>query len=127
MEHLRQRPYEKSDKTPSIKAINFKDTDMGITTTIHARDLRVQDISQGFWKEFHSVNELTENRILDVARTLSLGRTLTVIQEVIIGPEWTKHCFTVRKQVNGRKFLPVEQQASLTPEFIVWTGIIHML
>ncbi len=30
---------EKSDKTPSIKAINFKDADMGMTTTLHARDL----------------------------------------------------------------------------------------
>ena len=50
---------EKSDKTPSIKVINFKDADMGMTTTLHARDLSkannpefiawIQDISQACW------------------------------------------------------------------------------
>ena len=29
----------KSDESPSVKAINFKDTDMGTTTTLTARDL----------------------------------------------------------------------------------------
>ena len=29
----------KGDESPSIKAINFKDTDMGMTTTLTARDL----------------------------------------------------------------------------------------
>ena len=49
----------KADESPSIKAINFKDNDMGMTTTLTARDLSdanypefvawVQDISQAFW------------------------------------------------------------------------------
>ena len=30
---------EKSDKTPSIKSINFKDADMGMTITLSTRDL----------------------------------------------------------------------------------------
>ena len=29
----------KGDESPSFKAINFKDTDMGMTTTLTARDL----------------------------------------------------------------------------------------
>jgi len=103
---------EKSDKTPSIKAINFKDADMGMTTTLHARDLSkanypefiawIQDISQACWtvagKNFKPAYELKENRILEVIRTLSLGHTLTVIQEVITGDEWTKNCYSARKE-----------------------------
>jgi len=85
---------------------------MAMTTTLHARDLSkanypefiawIQDISQACWtvaaKNFKPAYELTENRILEVVRTLSLGHTLTVIQEVIVGPEWTKQCFSSRKQ-----------------------------
>jgi len=33
-----------------------------------------------------------------VVRTLSLGHTLTVIQEVTTGSEWTHGCYTARKQ-----------------------------
>jgi len=33
-----------------------------------------------------------------VTRTLSLGHTLTVIQEVITGDEWTKSCYSARKE-----------------------------
>jgi len=217
---------EKSDKTPSIKSINFKDTDIGTNTTLHARDLSnanypefivwIQYISQACWtvsgKNFKPAFDLTENRILEVVRTLSLDHTLTVIQEVIVGSEWTQKCFTARKQDarkngtlkefkskskdagkdfekeaplstsyqflyaigngdvwrltelvmtrylgkevstileatfyrerkpsrtkssdfyyhlqqmnNGRKFLPGGKQAQLTPEFIVWTGML---
>jgi len=49
----------KGDESPSIKAINFKDTDMGMTTTLTARDLSdanypefvgwVQDFLQACW------------------------------------------------------------------------------
>jgi len=35
---------------------------------------------------------------LEVTRTLSLGHTLTVIQEVITGDEWTKNCYSARKE-----------------------------
>ncbi len=103
---------EKNDKTPSIKVINLKDADMGMTTTLHARDLSkanypefiawMQDISQACWtvagKNFNPAYELKENRILEVTRTLSLGHTLTVIQEVITGDEWTKNCYSARKE-----------------------------
>jgi len=103
---------EKGDKTPSVKAINFKDADMGMTTTLHARDLSkanypefiawIQDISQACWtvagKNYKPAYELKENRILEVTRTLSLGHTLTVIQEVITGDEWTKNCYSTRKE-----------------------------
>ena len=103
---------DKGDKTPSVKAINFKDADMGMTTTLYARDLSnanypefiawVQDISQACWtvagKNFKPAYELKENRILEVTRTLSLGHTLTVIQEVTSGEDWTSHCYAARKQ-----------------------------
>ena len=35
---------------------------------------------------------------MEVTRTLSLGHTLTVIQEVITGDEWTKNCYSARKE-----------------------------
>ena len=103
---------EKGDKTPSIKAINLKNADMGMTTTLHARGISkanypefiawIQDLSQACWtvagKNFKSAYELKENRILEVTRTLSLGHTLTVIQEVITGDEWTKNCYSARKE-----------------------------
>ena len=68
---------DKDDKTPSVKAINFKDADMGMTTALYARDLSnanypefiawVQDISQACWtvagKNFKPAYELKENRI----------------------------------------------------------------
>ena len=49
-------------------------------------------------KNFKPAYELKENRILDVTRTLSLGHTLTVIQKVVTGDEWTKNCFSARKE-----------------------------
>ena len=33
----------KGDESPSVKAINFKDTDMSMTTTLTARDLSDAD------------------------------------------------------------------------------------
>ena len=62
---------------------------MGMTTTLYARDLSnanypefiawIQDISQACWtvseKNFKPAFELTENRILEAVRTLSLDHT----------------------------------------------------
>jgi len=94
----------KGDESPSIKAINFKDADMGMTTTLTARDLRnvnypefvawVQDILQACWsvagKNYKPVYELFENRIFEkVMIALSLGHKRSVIAEVIGGSECT--------------------------------------
>ena len=49
-------------------------------------------------KNYKPAYELKEKRILEVTRTLSLGHTLTVIQEVITGDEWTKNCYSARKE-----------------------------
>ncbi len=49
-------------------------------------------------KNYKPAYELKEKRILEVTRTLSLGHILTVIQEVISEEEWTKNCYSARKE-----------------------------
>lgn len=108
---------EKFKETPSVKSINFIGADMGMITTLNARGLsganypefvaRTQDVSQACWtiagKNFKPVFELSENRILEVVRSLSIGYTLTVIQKVISDSECTQGSFSARKTKTRKK------------------------
>jgi len=141
----------KSDESPSVKAINFKDTDMGMTTTLTARDLSdanypefvawAQDISQACWtvagKNHKPAFDLQENRIFEVVNALSIGHTRTVITEVTSGPEWTQKCHaflkkTARDKKTAEEFKNANKEsgkafeksapASTSPDFLYAIG-----
>jgi len=144
-------PTPKGDESPSIKAINFKDTDMGMTTTLTARDLSdanypefvawVQDIAQACWtvagKNHKPAFELQENCIFEVTNALSLGHTRSVLAEVTSGPEWAQKCHAFLKNTardekrleefkntckeNGKLF-EKSAPASSSPEFLYSIG-----
>jgi len=141
----------KGDESPSVKAINFKDTDMGMTTTLTTRDLSdanypefvvwVQDILQACWsvagKNYKPVFELLEHRVFEVINAFSLGHLRSVITEVIRGPEWTHKCYaflkkTARDKKRAEEFKNASKEsgkafekrapASTSPKFLYAIG-----